>query len=59
MPNRVRILTVPDDDRVKLERRARARGEPGRVAEPEAGLGGEPARAADRARMRSTGFWAR
>ena len=33
MPNRVRILTVPDADRAELERRARARGEPGRVAE--------------------------
>ena len=33
MPNRVRILTVPDDDRAELERRARGRGEPGRVAE--------------------------
>jgi transposase len=33
MPNRVRILTVPDADRVKLERRARDRGAPGRVAE--------------------------
>src|ERR1022692_1269377 len=33
MPNRLRILTVPDADRAELERRARARGEPGRVAE--------------------------
>src|SRR5260221_7479359 len=33
MPNRVRILTVPDSDRVKLERMARDRGGPGRVAE--------------------------
>jgi transposase len=33
MPNRVRILTVPDADRVKLERRARDRGAPARVAE--------------------------
>src|SRR5215472_11601198 len=33
MPNRVRILTVPDSDRVKLERRARDRGAPARVAE--------------------------
>jgi len=33
MPNRVRILTVPDADRVKLERRVRDRGAPARVAE--------------------------
>src|SRR5258706_2789480 len=33
MPNRVRILTVPDSDRVELERMARDRGGPGRVAE--------------------------
>jgi transposase len=33
MPNRVRILTVPDADRVKLERRARDRGAEARVAE--------------------------
>jgi transposase len=33
MPNRVRMLTVPDADRVKLERRARDRGAPARVAE--------------------------
>src|SRR5258706_4435035 len=33
MPNRVRILTVRDCDRVKLERMARDRGGPGRVAE--------------------------
>lgn len=33
MPNRVRILTVPEADRVKLERRARDRGGPARVAE--------------------------
>jgi len=33
MPNRVRILTVPDADRVKLERRLRDRGAPARVAE--------------------------
>src|SRR5258706_12283528 len=33
MPNRVRILTVPDSDRVKLERMARDRGGPARVAE--------------------------
>src|SRR5258706_6766684 len=33
MPNRVRILTVPDSDRAKLERRARDRGAPARVAE--------------------------
>ena len=33
MPNRVRILTVPDADRAKLERRARDRGAPARVAE--------------------------
>jgi hypothetical protein len=33
MPNRVRILTVPDADRVKLERRARDRSAPARVAE--------------------------
>ena len=32
MPNRVRILTVPDADRAELERRARA-GRPARVAE--------------------------
>src|SRR5258706_13377176 len=33
MPNRVRILTVPDSDRAKRERRGRARGAPARVAE--------------------------
>ena len=33
MPNRVRILTVPDSDRAKLERRARDRGAPARVTE--------------------------
>ncbi len=33
MPNRVRILTVPDVDRVKLEQRVRDRGVQARVAE--------------------------
>jgi transposase len=33
MPNRVRILTVTDADRAKLERMARDRGAPARVAE--------------------------
>src|SRR6266513_4483026 len=33
MPNRVRILTVPDADRTELERRARAKGAPARVVE--------------------------
>jgi transposase len=33
MPNRVRVLTVPDADRAKLKRRARDRGAPARVAE--------------------------
>ena len=33
MPNRVRILTVPDSDRAELERRARAKGAPARVVE--------------------------
>jgi transposase len=33
MPNRVRVLSVPDWDRVKLERRARDRGAPARVVE--------------------------
>jgi len=33
MPNRVRMLTVPDPDRVKLERRVRGRGGPARAAE--------------------------
>jgi transposase len=33
MPNRVRVLTIPDADRVKLERRVRDRGAPARVAE--------------------------
>ena len=33
MPNRVRMLTVPDADRAKLERRVRDRGAPARVAE--------------------------
>src|SRR5262249_54543828 len=33
MPNRVRVLAVPDSDRVKLERRVRDRGAPARVAE--------------------------
>jgi hypothetical protein len=31
MPNRVRVLTVSDADRVKLERRVRDRGTPARV----------------------------
>src|SRR5258708_5996740 len=33
MPNRVRILTIPDADRAELERRARDGGAPARVAE--------------------------
>src|SRR5258707_14754674 len=33
MPNRVRVVTVAEADRVKLERRARGRGAPARVAE--------------------------
>jgi transposase len=33
MPNRVHVLRVPDGDRVKLERMARDRAAPGRVAE--------------------------
>src|SRR5215468_5114689 len=33
MPNRVRIVTLTDADRAKLERRARDRGAPARVAE--------------------------
>jgi transposase-like protein len=33
MPNLVRILTIPDSDRAKLERRARDRGAPARIAE--------------------------
>src|SRR5260370_37745812 len=33
MPNRVRILTVADADRAKLDRMARDRGAPARVAE--------------------------
>ena len=33
MPNRVRILTVPDSDRAELERRARSEGAPARVVE--------------------------
>jgi transposase len=33
MPNRVRVLTVPDADRVKLERRAKDRGASARVVE--------------------------
>src|SRR5215468_11381648 len=33
MPNRVRIVTLTDADRVKLERRARDRGAEARVAE--------------------------
>jgi transposase len=33
MPNRVRILTVPDSDRSELERRARSKGAPARVVE--------------------------
>jgi transposase len=33
MPNRVRILTVPDSDRAELERRTRAKGAPARVVE--------------------------
>jgi hypothetical protein len=32
MPNRVRVLTVPDADRAKLERRVRDRGAPAWVA---------------------------
>ena len=33
MPNRVRVLTVPDADRAELERRARSKGAPARVVE--------------------------
>ena len=33
MPNRVRVLTVPEADRAELERRVRGRGAPARVAE--------------------------
>src|SRR6476660_10233312 len=33
MPNRVRVLAVPEADRVKLERRARDRAAEARVAE--------------------------
>src|SRR5215475_2484327 len=33
MPNRVRVLTVPDSDRAELERRARSKGVPARVVE--------------------------
>jgi transposase len=33
MPNRVRVLTVPDSDRAELERRARSKGAPARVVE--------------------------
>jgi len=33
MPNRVRVLTVPDRDRAELERRARSKGAPARVVE--------------------------
>jgi transposase len=33
MPNRVRVLTVPDSDRARLERRVRDRGAAARVAE--------------------------
>ena len=33
MPNRVRVLTVPDVDRAELERRARSKGAPARVVE--------------------------
>jgi hypothetical protein len=33
MPNRVRVVMVPDADRAELERRARSKGVPARVAE--------------------------
>ena len=33
MPNRVRVLTVPDADRAELERRARSKAAPARVVE--------------------------
>src|SRR4249919_1092051 len=33
MPNRVRVLTVPDGDRARLERRARDRAAPAREVE--------------------------
>src|ERR1700752_2973151 len=33
MPNRVRLLTVPDGDRAELERRARSKGAPARGVE--------------------------
>ena len=33
MPNRVRVLAIPDADREKLEKQARDRGAPARVAE--------------------------
>jgi hypothetical protein len=33
MPNRVRVLMVPDAERAELERRARSEGAPARVVE--------------------------
>jgi hypothetical protein len=49
----------PVSERVSEQGRvAEPVSEQGRVAEPEAGLGGELARAADRARMKSMEFWA-
>ena len=33
MPNRVRVLIVPDAERAELERRARSKGAPARVVE--------------------------
>ena len=33
MPNRVRVLAVRDNERVELERRARSKAEPARVAQ--------------------------
>src|SRR3954465_1204046 len=33
MPNRVRVLAVRDQDRAELERRARSKSEPARVAQ--------------------------
>ena len=33
MPNRVRVLIVPDTERAELERRARSKGAPARVVE--------------------------
>jgi hypothetical protein len=50
MPNRVRVLILPDAERAELERQARSEGAPARVVE-RARSEGAPARVVERARI--------